>query len=42
MQEQVDAKILLSYTNKEAIDAFVEEFYRTNIALKLDGKNYSP
>lgn len=38
MQEQVDAKIQFAPdTNKEAIDAFVEEFYRTNIAVKLDG-----
>ena len=38
MQEQVDAKIQFAPdTNKEAIDVFVEEFYRTNIAVKLDG-----
>ena len=38
MQEQVDAKIQFAPdTNKEAIDAFVEEFYRMNIAVKLDG-----
>ena len=38
MQEQVDAKIQFAPdTKKEAIDAFVEEFYRTNIAVKLDG-----
>ena len=38
MQEQVDAKIQFAPdTNKEAIDVFVEEFYRMNIAVKLDG-----
>ena len=38
MQEQVDAKIQFAPdTNKAIIDAFVEEFYRTNIAVKLDG-----
>ena len=38
MQEQVDVKIQFAPdTNKEAIDVFVEEFYRTNIAVKLDG-----
>lgn len=38
MQEQVDAKIQFAPdTNKETIDAFVEEFYRTNIEIKLDG-----
>ena len=38
MQEQVDAKIQFAPdTNKAIIDAFVEEFYITNIAVKLDG-----
>ena len=39
MQEKVDAKIQFAPdTNKEAIDTFVEKFYRTNIAVKLDGE----
>ena len=39
MQEQVDAKIQFAPdNNKEAIDVFIEEFYRTNIAVKLDGE----
>ena len=39
MQEQVDAKIQFAPdTNEAAIDVFVEEFYRTNLAVKLDGE----
>ena len=39
MQEQVDARIQFAPdTNKKTIDAFVEEFYRTNIAVKFDGQ----
>ena len=42
MQEQVDAKIQFAPdTNKAIIDAFVEEFYRTNIGVKLNGTQQS-